>query len=121
MPAAIEIAGKKLPVRGAQISSSGSWQHLKLTTGGETCKSWSNSGELSVEISWKDKADKEPFQVSISGTLVKNSADQLFDKKKLKVTPSPAVPGEVEIEGDITVMKFPVKISGKVTAVDCKK
>lgn len=121
MPASIEIAGKKLPVRGAMISSSGSWQYLKLTTGGETCKSSSNTGELSVEISWKDKADKEPFQVSVGGTLVKNSADQLFDKKKLTVTPSPVAPGEVEIAGDLMVMKYPVKIAGKVTAVDCKK
>lgn len=120
MPATIEIAGKKLPVRGAQISSSGDWVHLKLTTGAETCKTW-KTGELSVEISWKSKTDAEPFQVSLGGTLLKQSADQTFDKKKLTVKPAPVVPGEIEINGDITVMKYPVKIAGKVTAVDCKK
>lgn len=121
MPATLEVAGKKLPVRGAQISSSGSgWVHLKLTTGPETCKSWS-SGELSVEISWKSKDDKEPFQVSLGGTLLKQSADQTFDKKKLTVKPTPVAPGEIEIAGDIEVMKYPVKLAGKVTAVECPK
>lgn len=120
MPATIEVAGKKLPVRGAQISSSGSWVRLKLTTGPETCKSWS-TGEMSVEISWKDKADKEPFQVSLGGTLLKQSADQTFDKKKLTVKPTPIAPGEIEIAGDLEVMKYPVKLAGKVTAVECPK
>lgn len=119
MPATIEVAGKKLPVRGAQISTTGGWLHLKLTTGPETCKSWSG-GEMSVEISWKDKADKEPFQVSLGGSLLKQSADQTFDKKKLTVKPTPIAPGEIEIAGDITVMKYPVKLAGKVTAIECK-
>jgi hypothetical protein len=120
MPATIEIAGKKLPIRGAQISSNLGWVHLKLTTGGETCKSSSNRGDLSVEISWKDKADKEPFQVTLGGNLVPMSSDQTFDKKKLTVKPTPVVPGDIEIAGDITVMKYPVKLAGKVTAVECK-
>ncbi len=121
MPATIEVAGKKLPVRGAQISSNGGgWVHLKLTTGPETCKSW-QSGEMSVEISWKEKADKDPFQVSLGGSLLKQSADQTFDKKKITVKPTPVAPGEIEIAGDIEVMKYPVKLAGKVTAVECPK
>lgn len=119
MPATIEIAGKKLPIRGAQLSTSGSWRTLKLTTGAETCKSWSG-GELTVEIGWKSKDDVDPHQVSIGGTLVKQAADQTFDKKKLTVKPSPVVAGEVEVSGDLMVMKYPVKLAGKVTAVECK-
>ena len=41
--------------------------------------------------------------------------------RKLTVTPRPLAPGELELSGDIVVSGYPVKLSGKVTAVVCPK
>ena len=120
--ATIEIAGKKLAVRGAQLRKVGDWPELQLTTGGETCerKSGEQSGEFTVSFTWF-KPEAPVSQVSLGGTLLPNKMDQTFDKKKLVVKPAPPAAGEVEIHGDIKVMDYPVKIDGKVTAVECPK
>ena len=121
--ATIEIAGKKLPVRGARVSAVGDWPQLELTTGGESCERvprQQDSG-LRVTLTWFKKDKPEVSQVSLAGTQIKNVMDQTYDKKKIVVKPAPPVPGPVEIHADIKVMEYPVKIDGKVTAVACPK
>jgi hypothetical protein len=123
MPATIEIAGKKLPIRSAVFSMSGDWPSLELRTGGETCarKSGEKHSEFDVSLTWFKKGDPNVSQVSLGGEILPNKMDQTFDKKKLVVKPTPSGPGEIEIHGDIKVMDYPVKIDGKVTAVVCAK
>jgi hypothetical protein len=123
MPATIEIAGKKLPIRGARIDKIGDWPQLVLTTGGEGCKqvAYQRDGDFRVELTWMKPNDPSVSQVSLGGLLLKQASDQTFDKKQLTVKPAPLAPGELEIKADIVVMKYPVKIEGKVTAVACPK
>ena len=123
MKATLEIAGKKLPIRGAQLSKVGSWPQLSLTTGAEGCKQvpFARDGDLSLELTWMKEGDPSPGQVTLGGAMMKRVMDQRFDKKKLTVKPAPPVAGDVEIEGDIVVGGYPVKIDGKVTAVECPK
>ena len=123
MPATLEVAGKKLPVRGARLSMVGSWPQLELTTGGESCKHvpHEQDSELRITLTWFDKAKPEVSQVSLAGTRVKNLMDQTYDKKKITVKPTPPVAGELALHADIKVMEYPVKLDGKVTAVACPK
>jgi hypothetical protein len=122
-PATIEIAGKKLAVRGATYSMVGDWPSLELTTGGETCehKMYEAASDFRISLTWFKKDDPNVSQVSLGGQLLPNKMDQTFDKKKLTVKPVPSGPGEVELHGDIKVMDYPVKLDGKVTAVVCPK
>ncbi len=122
-PATIEIAGKKLAVRGAVFSMVGDWPSLELTTGGETCdhKAYEAPSDFRVSLTWFKKDDPNVSQVSLGGQLLPNKMDQTFDKKKLTVKPVPSGPGQVELHGDIKVMDYPVKLEGKVTAVVCPK
>lgn len=121
--ATIEIAGKKLPVRGARVSAVGDWPQLELTTGGESCQQvpHQQDSELRVTLTWFKKDKPEVSQVSLAGTKIKNVMDQTYDKKKIVVKPAPPVPGPIELHADIKVMEYPVKIDGKVTAVACPK
>jgi hypothetical protein len=121
--ATIEIAGKKLPVRGARVSAVGDWPQLELTTGGEGCQQVPHQQDsaLRVTLTWFKKDKPEVSQVSLAGTAIKNVMDQTYDKKKVVVKPAPAVAGPVEVHADIKVMEYPVKIDGKVTAVACPK
>jgi hypothetical protein len=123
MPATIEIAGKKLPIRFAKLDISRDWPSLDLYTGGEACKQvpFAQDSELHVSLTWFDKAKPDVSQIAISGSILNDAADQTFDKKKLTVTPMPLAPGELEIKGDVTVNGYPVKLDGKVTAVVCPK
>lgn len=123
MPATIEIAGKKLPIRFAKLDVSGNWPSLDLYTGGEACKHvpFAQDSEMRVSLTWFDKTKPEVSQVSIGGSILNDAADQTFDKKKLTITPMPLAPGELAIKGDITVTGYPVKLDGKVTAVVCPK
>jgi len=121
--ATIEIAGVKLPVRGARVSAVGDWPQLELTTGGEGCQQVPHQQDsaLRVTLTWFKKDKPEVSQVSVAGTEIKNVMDQTYDKKKIVVKPAPAVAGPVEVHADIKVMEYPVKIDGKVTAVACPK
>jgi hypothetical protein len=123
MPATIEIAGKKLPIRSALFRKVGDWPEIELETGGETCKR--KMGEMPsdfvVSLTWFKPDKPEVSQVSLGGTLLPNKSDQTFDKKKLVVKPVPSGSGEIEIHGDLKVMDYPVKIDGKVTVTECPK
>ena len=121
MAATIEVAGKKLAVRGASLSTVGDWPQLTLTTGGDACSGGTAaSGEMRVELTWFDKAKPEVSQVSLGGSLLPAAIDQTYDKKKIKVTPAPPVgSGEIEIHADIVVNGYPVKLAGKVVAAHC--
>ena len=123
MAGTIEIAGVKLPIRFAKLDISRDWPSLELYTAGEGCKqvAFAPRSDLSVSMSWFDKAKPEVSQVTIDGTILGQFADQTFDKKKLTVTPQPLAPGELELSGDIVVGGYPVKLAGKVTAVVCPK
>jgi hypothetical protein len=123
MPATLEVAGKKLPIRGARLSMVGTWPQLELTTGGESCKHvpHEQESELRITLTWFDKAKPEVSQVSLAGTRIKNVMDQTYDKKKITVKPTPPLAGEITLKADIKVMEYPVKLDGKVTAVACPK
>jgi hypothetical protein len=123
MPATIEIAGKKLPIRFAKLDLSRDWPSLDLYTGGEACTQvpYARDSEFHVSLTWFGKDRTDVSQVSIGGSLLGDAIDQTFDKKKLTVTPMPLAPGELTIKGDITVNKYPVRLDGKVTAVVCPK
>ena len=123
MAGTIEIAGKKLPIRFAKLDISRDWPSLELYTGGEACKQvpFTPSSELRVYLTWFDKAKPEVSQATIGGSIIGDASDQTFDKTKLTVTPRPLAPGELELSGDIVVSGYPVKLSGKVTAVVCPK
>jgi hypothetical protein len=123
MPATIEVAGKKLAVRGASLSTVGDWPQLTLTTGGDACSGGSAAtGEMHVELTWFDKAKPEVSQVSLGGSLLPQAIDQTYDKKKIKVTPAPpTAAGDVTLDADIKVNGYPVKLAGKVTATVCPK
>lgn len=123
MAGTIEIAGKKLPIRFAKLDTSRDWPSLRLYTGGEACKqvAFSPPSELTVDLTWFDKAKPEVSQVTIGGSIIGDAIDQTFDKTKLTVTPHPLAPGEIELAGDLVVNNFPVKLAGKVTAVVCPK
>jgi hypothetical protein len=123
MPATIDVAGKKLAIRGARLSKVGDWPQLTLTTGAEGCKSvaFAREGDLKVELTWMKKDDPAPKQVSLGGAILKQTSDQRFDPKKLTIKPAPPVAGEIEIKADIVVGGYPVKLDGKVTAVECPK
>lgn len=122
MPATIEIAGKKLAVRGASLSTVGDWPQLVLTTGGDACSGNAATGEMRVELTWFDKAKPAVSQVSLGGSLLPAAIDQTYDKKKITVTPAPpTAPGDVTLEANIQVNGYPVKLAGKVTAVVCPK
>lgn len=123
MPATLEIAGKKLAIRGARLTKVGDWPQLSLTTGGEACKPAAGAveGELRVELTWMKKDDPVPGQITLGGSIMKPVMDQRFDRKKLSIKPAPPVAGEVEIKGDIVAGGYPVKLDGKVTVVECPK
>lgn len=127
MPATIEIAGKKLPIRGAFYYPN-FWPELKLTTGGETCNSGDGTpGDLEADLDWTDPK-KNPAaigQITIKGALINGGgggpSDKTFDKTKVSVTPTPKGAGTVTLKADITVGKYPVRLDGKVTIVACPK
>lgn len=121
MDATIEVAGVKLPVRGARFGLSGGTRSLELFTGGEGCKqvAFQAPSELEVRFVWFD--DKpEVRQLDLDGSLVGPHADQTFDKKKVSVSPNPTAAGEFTVNVDAKIMGYPVKVTGKVTAVECK-
>ncbi|MBX3161240.1 MAG: hypothetical protein KF773_35085 [Deltaproteobacteria bacterium] len=119
--ATIEIAGKKLAIRTALLEKTGDWPVLRLFTGGEGCKpvAFAPPSDLSVDLVWF-KPEKIG-QVTLGGRLIGQKMDQTFDPAKVRVTPAPPVAGEVALDIDATVSGYPVKVTGKVTAVACPK
>lgn len=121
MPATLEIAGVKLPIRGAMISH-GKSPDLRLTTGGEGCdsKPFYSSSPLELRLTWFDPTQPEIGQVTVDGQLIgTQDIDQTYDKKKVVVTPMPIAPGELTLNIDTKIFDYPVKVTGKVTAVSC--
>jgi hypothetical protein len=127
MPATIEIAGKKLPIRGAFYYPN-AWPVLKLTTGGETCSYGGGTrGDLETDLDWTDPK-KNPSaigQIQISGALIDGGMgdrnDKTFDKTKISVTPTPKGAGTATLKADIMIKQYPLKLDGKVTIVACPK
>jgi hypothetical protein len=122
MAATIELAGVTLPIRGAQFSTLGSFRSLDLYTGAEGCKqvAFQTPSDLHVRLTWFHDGDPKVGQIDLDGTLVAPRADQTYDKTKVTVTPTPTAAGEFALAADVKVSGFPLKLSGKVTAVDCK-
>ena len=124
MPATLDVAGKKLPIRGAFLSQIGDWPELRLTTGSEGCTqvAFAPPGELEITLTWMTAGKPTVGQVTLGGSVIGNiGGDQTFDKAKLVVTPGPPQAGEVTLHGDIKANGYPVKLDGKVTVVACPK
>jgi hypothetical protein len=123
MPATLEIAGQKLPVRGAFFRKTDQGTTLALTTGGETCAhaTYELPSPLRVALDWPAKKGPAVGQIELGGMLVPTATDEAFDRSKLAVRPVPKGPGPVELHGDLQVLGFAVKLEGKVTAVECPK
>jgi hypothetical protein len=120
MDATLEIAGYKLPIRGARYELRGGWRSLELTTGSESCerKGGEVPGELGLQMTWF-KEGPEVSQIDVTGTLLAQAGDQTFDKAKVTVSPNPGGPGELTLAADVTIGGYPVKLAGKVNAVVC--
>ncbi|MDX2086277.1 MAG: hypothetical protein SFX73_00450 [Kofleriaceae bacterium] len=123
MPAKITVAGKAFPIRFAKFSKSGDWPSVELFTGAAGCKQvpFAPPSEVTLRLTWFKPETGEVSQADLGGALVRQSVDQTFDKKKLKVKPVPTGAGEIEVAADIKVMDFPVKLEGKVTVTECPK
>lgn len=122
MAATIEVAGVKRPITFAKYETLGAFRNLELYTGAEGCTPvpFQRPGELTVRLTWFTADDPTVGQVTLDGILVSNRADQRYDKKKITVTPTPTGPGAYDLRANIVVMDYPVKLAGKVSAVDCK-
>ncbi len=119
MKATLEIAKKSLPIRSAGLKKDGERVDLILSTGGDAC-SWKEAkGELMITFAYQHAKDDAPWQATLGGTLPSASMDQTFDKKKVKITPRPDAPGAYELQAELEVVKYPVKISGTVDAKLC--
>lgn len=121
MPAKMTIAGKTFPVRFARFSKSGDWPSVELYSGVAGCKSvpFAPPSEVTLRLTWFKPESGEVSQIDMSGAILRQSIDQTFDKKKLTVKPVPTGSGEIEMNGDIKVSDFPVKLEGKVTVTQC--
>jgi hypothetical protein len=123
MPAQIEIAGKKFGVYNAMLRDVATRPQLVITTGTESCEAKPHEirGNFIVTFHWFDKAKPEVNQIDIEGALLPHYSDQTYDKKKVKIDPSPPTQmGQVKLDADIKIGKYPVAIHGTVLPVICK-
>jgi hypothetical protein len=118
MPATIELAGKKLAVRGAHLQSAGDTRALILLTGGEACKESSRDvrSELIVGLVWDKAADQTITTINLAGRWMAGIQRQVVSVAHA----APASDGEVEVHVTAKVAGYPVKIDGKVKPVACK-
>lgn len=123
MPATLEIAGQKLPVRSARWSTHGDTRDLELFTGSESCKPlpFAKPSDLRVRFAWLRANEAKVTQIDIEGALLSRKADQTFDAKKVTFKPQPSGPGDIELHADIKVSGYPVKVDGTVTITECPK
>ena len=123
MPATVDIASQKLPVRSARWSTRGDIRELELFTGSESCKPlpFAKPSDLRVRFVWLRPSEAKVSQIDIDGALLTPKADQTFDAKKVTFKPLPTGPGEVELHADIKVSGYPVKVDGTVTITECPK
>jgi hypothetical protein len=122
-PASITVAGKKQAIHNAMLRDVDVAPKLVLTSGGETCDRQPGEvvGNFMVELMWFDKTNPDVRQIELSGALVPTLNDQTYDHKKITVTPAPPTQiGQIKLDADIVVDKYPVQLKGTVTPQLCK-
>jgi hypothetical protein len=122
-PASITVAGKKQTIHNAMLRDVDVAPKLVLTSGGETCDRQPGEvvGNFMVELMWFDKTNPDVRQIELSGALLPTLNDQTYDHKAITVTPAPPTQiGQIKIDADIVVNKYPVQLKGTVTPQICK-
>jgi hypothetical protein len=119
MAATLEVGGKSLPIRSAGLIAKDGRVELTLSTGGDACPKSSNvvEGEFWSRVTFEGEKLRE---VSLRGGILPQTADQTIDPKKVVVKPTLAGPGTYELAIDASVVKYPLKASGKITAAACE-